>query len=29
VEDVFGGWPKVQAEHFADGGLLDQIYGSR
>lgn len=29
VEDVFGGWDKVQAEHFASGGLLDQIYGSR
>ena len=29
VEDVFGGWPKVQAEHFAEGGLLDQVYGSR
>jgi sulfate transport system substrate-binding protein len=29
VEDVFGGWAKVQAEHFADGGILDQIYGGR
>lgn len=29
VEDVFGGWEKVQAEHFASGGLLDQIYGER
>lgn len=29
VEDVFGGWPKVQEEHFASGGLLDQIYGDR
>ncbi|TIU20130.1 MAG: sulfate ABC transporter substrate-binding protein, partial [Mesorhizobium sp.] len=29
VEDVFGGWAKVQAEHFAAGGLLDQTYGSR
>lgn len=29
VEDVFGGWAKVQAEHFASGGLLDQIYGER
>ena len=27
VEDVFGGWPKVQEEHFASGALLDQIYG--
>ena len=22
----FGGWSKVQAEHFADGGIFDQIY---
>ncbi|TGQ42577.1 sulfate ABC transporter substrate-binding protein [Mesorhizobium sp. M00.F.Ca.ET.216.01.1.1] len=29
VNDVFGGWDKVQAEHFAAGGLLDQTYGSR
>jgi len=29
VEDVFGGWKKVQEEHFASGGLLDQIYGDR
>ena len=29
VEDVFGGWAKIQAEHFAAGGLLDQSYGSR
>lgn len=29
VEDVFGGWDKVQSEHFASGGLLDQIYGDR
>ena len=29
VEDVFGGWDKVQAEHFAAGALLDQIYGER
>jgi len=29
VEDVFGGWPKVQQEHFAAGGLLDKIYGNR
>ena len=24
--DLFGGWPKAQAEHFADGGVFDQIY---
>ncbi len=29
VDDVFGGWGKVQSEHFASGGLLDQIYGDR
>ena len=29
VEDVFGGWDKVQAEHFASGALLDQLYGQR
>lgn len=22
----FGGWPRAQAEHFADGGVFDQIY---
>ena len=22
----FGGWAKVQEEHFADGGTFDQIY---
>lgn len=29
VEDVFGGWANTQKEHFAEGALLDQIYGSR
>jgi sulfate transport system substrate-binding protein len=29
VEDVFGGWDKIQEEHFAAGALLDQIYGER
>jgi len=29
VEDVFGGWAKIQEEHFAAGGLLDQTFGSR
>lgn len=29
VDEAFGGWEKVQAEHFASGGLLDQIYGDR
>jgi sulfate/thiosulfate-binding protein len=26
IDDVFGGWPKVQKEHFYDGGIFDQIY---
>ena len=26
VDQVFGGWTKAQAEHFADGGTFDQIY---
>jgi sulfate transport system substrate-binding protein len=26
VDQVFGGWQKAQAEHFADGGIFDQIY---
>jgi len=26
IDDVFGGWKKAQAEHFADGGVFDQIY---
>jgi sulfate transport system substrate-binding protein len=26
VEDVFGGWEKVQAEHFVEGGLLDKVF---
>jgi sulfate transport system substrate-binding protein len=25
VEDLLGGWPKVQKEHFADGAIYDQI----
>ncbi len=29
VEDAFGGWDKVSKEHFAEGGILDGIYGSR
>lgn len=29
VEDVFGGWGQVATEHFAEGGVLDTIYGSR
>ncbi|SEN91371.1 sulfate transport system substrate-binding protein [Bradyrhizobium sp. OK095] len=26
IDDVFGGWTKAQREHFADGGVFDQIY---
>jgi sulfate transport system substrate-binding protein len=26
VEDAFGGWDAVNAEHFADGGLLDRVF---
>jgi sulfate transport system substrate-binding protein len=26
VEDVFGGWDKVFKDHFADGGILDQVF---
>lgn len=29
VEAVFGGWDKVQAEHFAEGRILDQVLGKR
>ena len=26
IDEVFGGWKKAQTEHFADGGIFDQIY---
>ena len=26
IDEVFGGWQKAQKEHFADGGIFDQIY---
>jgi sulfate transport system substrate-binding protein len=26
IDQVFGGWQKAQAAHFADGALFDQIY---
>lgn len=26
VDDEFGGWQKAQREHFADGGIFDDIY---
>jgi sulfate transport system substrate-binding protein len=29
VDEVFGGWQKAQKDHFADGGVFDQIYAGR
>ncbi len=29
IDEVAGGWEKAQAEHFADGGIFDQIYQLR
>ncbi|MEI7613434.1 MAG: sulfate ABC transporter substrate-binding protein [Betaproteobacteria bacterium] len=29
VDEVFGGWSKVTATHFKDGGSFDQIYQSK
>lgn len=26
IDEVFGGWTKAQKEHFAEGGVFDQIY---
>src|SRR5215216_6707105 len=26
IDQVFGGWTKAQKEHFAEGGVFDQIY---
>jgi sulfate/thiosulfate-binding protein len=26
INEVFGGWTKAQKEHFAEGGIFDQIY---
>jgi sulfate transport system substrate-binding protein len=26
VDALFGGWAKAQQQHFADGGVFDQIY---
>lgn len=26
VDEAYGGWEKVSAEHFADGGLLDKVF---
>jgi len=29
VDEVFGGWQKAQAAHFADGAIFDQIYQNK
>jgi sulfate transport system substrate-binding protein len=29
IDEVFGGWEKAHAEHFADGAVFDQIYQPR
>ncbi|WP_136653253.1 thiosulfate ABC transporter substrate-binding protein CysP [Paracoccus aeridis] len=29
VEDVFGGWDKIQSEHLAVGGILDKVFVNR
>ncbi len=29
IQQVFGSWAKAQSEHFADGGLFDQIQASK
>jgi sulfate transport system substrate-binding protein len=29
IDEVFGGWKKAHKEHFADGGVFDQIYLKR
>jgi sulfate/thiosulfate-binding protein len=29
VDTVFGGWPKAQKTHFAEGGVFDQIYQAK
>jgi sulfate/thiosulfate transport system substrate-binding protein len=26
IDDAFGGWTRAQKEHFAEGGIFDQIY---
>lgn len=26
VEETFGGWAKIKEEHFAEGGILDQVF---
>jgi sulfate/thiosulfate transport system substrate-binding protein len=29
IDEVFGGWAAAQEVHFKDGGVFDQIYGSK
>jgi len=29
IDEVFGGWTKAQATHFADGGVFDKIYATK
>jgi sulfate/thiosulfate transport system substrate-binding protein len=29
IDELFGGWDKAQARHFADGGIFDQIYTAK
>lgn len=29
IDDLFGGWQKAQATHFADGAIFDQIFAAR
>ncbi len=29
IDEVFGGWTSAQEIHFKDGGVFDQIYGSK
>lgn len=29
VEDAFGGWDKAQKDHFAEGGILDQLFTAK
>jgi sulfate transport system substrate-binding protein len=28
VDEVFGGWARAQAEHFADGGIYDRLFSA-
>ena len=29
IDEMFGGWKRAQAEHFADGGRFDRIFAAR